>query len=300
MKNPWKRLHGWIDDYRLLALRREVEAELTRSLGRELLLRPAGGGRGHNRVFLAVDRATAAEILATVRIPLPWRQHVPAESLSCRTVLPGEERVLREARVCTELAAVNVAPRPLRSSHTFYAGEHLPWSRLKDVVRRDAHAVWGILPAVLRVLRSMHRRGIAHLDLNCGNVLVSPDRRQVRLIDFEYAPAPGVGAGQLQAFDLLRLLHSLLRPRRASVALLADVPRLLGMIATDAPHLIGICRSQLPPDGFEQLQRSGRLGAEIVNLLCSRRPAPAIPEIPDHGEFGISSVRMASGTKVSV
>lgn len=80
----------------------------------------------------------------------------------------------------------------------FFAGD-----RLDALTATEAKRV---MPLVVEKVQRMMRRGIVHNDLHGGNILVSPDRKEVRLIDFgNHCIDTRAPAALLQAMYLIKL-----------------------------------------------------------------------------------------------
>jgi serine/threonine protein kinase len=118
----------------------------------------------------------------------------------------------------------------------FLANQFLPWPRVSEVLKRSSDCLWIVLPKVLAAVRRMHDRGIVHMDLNCGNLLISPDLQSVVIIDFEYAPHHQMVSFDQQRFDYLRLAHNLLKRRRGRAAALTDPHRFVELFSRFAPE----------------------------------------------------------------
>ena len=85
----------------------------------------------------------------------------------------------------------------------------------------------------------MHDFGIAHLDLNSGNLLVEELGPGILIIDFEFGPATWVAWEQQMAFDYLRLLDDFLRPRRGGQALMNESGRMIAILEGVVPKAVG-------------------------------------------------------------
>jgi serine/threonine protein kinase len=125
---------------------------------------------------------------------------------------------------------------------------------------------------VLDAVQRMHELGITHLDLNCGNVLVSPDLSRVALIDFEYAPVHGLSFHDQQRFDLLRLAHNLLKPRRGRDAAFSDPGAFVASFARSIPSPDGSSTVNLDPAGFHRVFDHAAIGRQLSDLLGVEAP----------------------------
>src|SRR5262245_25156588 len=132
----------------------------------ELFLAQSGG----RRVVVKVardDRPGASEALAAEASVLAKLAGSPAPRLIGRTQLRGRDALVIEHIDLPVLrAAIAAEPRP--------------------VLDRLALAL-----AVCRAVAWVHDAGLVHADLTPDNILVDPDRRAVRLIDFGLAAPAG-------------------------------------------------------------------------------------------------------------
>lgn len=230
MNSPGRLLRSWLNHLRLRDQVREVEWQLGLALRRSVQLVPARTGGGFDSIYFARTRRAPHRFVASVRINCPWKTTTPDEPLLPRRVLDGPARIRREATAYRRLAADGLTPRLLVQSSGWLANEWLPWIRVADVLRRDESALWTMLPAVLDSIRRMHELGVVHMDLNCGNLMLTPDAAAVTLIDFEYEPVAGLPENECRAFDLLRLVHNLLKPRRGRDEILRHPERFADLI----------------------------------------------------------------------
>lgn len=185
----------------------------------------------------------------------------------------GESRLRLEHDAYRQLAPLGLSPQPLLLSHDFSLNSWVSGERLADVLRADPDAVWLWLPAQLTCLQQIHTAGVLHLDANCGNWLVDVNRDQPYLIDFEYAPGIGWSESELQAFDYVRLLHDLVRPRRAGPALLKNTDKFGELLRTLVPRNAARSMSTLPESCFRRLRESPGIWKQIERLMsCTTGP----------------------------
>jgi serine/threonine protein kinase len=229
MTSPRRLVKAWWKQRRMRDIVADSEWQLGIALKHSVRL-VAARTNGYDCIYRAHSRRWPESVIACVRLNCPWRDARPDEPHLPRLPLAGPHRIAREASVYRCLAADGLTPRLLVQSETYLANEWLPWPRLADLLRKDDECIWHALPAVLRAIRSAHHLGEVHMDLNCGNVLLDPATGAVRLIDFEYAPVSQLNAAQLQAFDFLRLMHNLLKPRRGRRQILNSTARFAEMI----------------------------------------------------------------------
>lgn len=185
----------------------------------------------------------------------------------------GDSRLKLEYHAYRQLAPLGLSPQPLLLSHDFSLNSWVSGQRLADVLRSDPDVVWIWLPAQLSCLQKMHSAGVFHLDANCGNWLVDTAREQPYLIDFEYAPGTGWSELELQAFDYIRMLHDLVRPRRAGPALLKNTEKFGELLQTLVPRDAARSMSALPDSCFRRLRESPAIWKQIDRLMsCTTGP----------------------------
>ena len=236
MMYPLRILNAWIDHQRLHERCRHVEWQLSLLLKQSIALVPTCSGGGLDRIFLAQTRSWPMQTLACVRMNCPWRNEETIASHLPRIPLPARRRIAREARVYEQLAPLGLAPELMARGEFFLANQFLPWPRVSEVLKRNPERLWIVLPKVLSAIRRMHDSGIVHMDLNCGNLLISPNFASVAIIDFEYAPRHHMVTFDQQRFDFLRLAHNLLKRRRGRAAALSEPRRFVDLFSRFAPE----------------------------------------------------------------
>jgi len=236
MNSPLRMLNAWMDYLRLQERCRHVEWQLSLVLKQSIILVPSCAGGGFDRIFFAQTRSCPVKTVACVRMNCPWRDQEASVPHLPRIPLPAQRRISREARVYEQLAPLGLAPELMARGEFFLANQFLPWPRVSEVLKRSSDCLWIVLPKVLSAVRRMHDRGIVHMDLNCGNLLISPDFESVMIIDFEYAPQHHMVRFDQQRFDFLRLAHNLLKRRRGRTAALADPHRFVQLFSQFAPE----------------------------------------------------------------
>ena len=236
MRSPLRLLNAWIDHQRLSERRSLVEWQLGIILKQSVTLLPTVSGSGFDRIYLAQTNSRPSTTIACVRMNCPWRGIPPEQAQLPRKPLKAAQRIARETRAYDVLAPLGIAPRLIARGENFLANHWLPWPRLSEVLKRSPGCLWRALPPVLIAVRKMHSRGVVHMDLNCGNLLISPDFGSVALIDFEYAPLTGMTFFDQQRFDYLRLAHNILKPRRGREAAMRDPLRFVESFARVAPE----------------------------------------------------------------
>ncbi len=213
--------------------RREVARSLSDALGHPVTLTPASLG-GYDDVLYARHQGRT---LALVRVVNPhktslWINRKRAEGPVVS--LAPELRVSRESSAYATLAPLGLAPRPLWTADDAVACEHLTMPRASEVLRGSPSSVLRALDLIFAGIRTMHDRGVTHLDLNLSNVLLSLDASRVVFIDFEYGPSPDADVHTQRAYDYLRLINSCLRRRRGGHFLANDYSRLSDMLVAHA------------------------------------------------------------------
>jgi tRNA A-37 threonylcarbamoyl transferase component Bud32 len=234
--SPLRLLDAWIDHRRLIRECGVVEYRLGRILERDVTLSPASNGGGQDRIFFAKTRRAPGFSVASVRMNCPWRTGELAEPSLPRIALSAVQRLTREARCYERLSEERLSPELIEIGPHYLANTYLHWRRLSHVLKQCSANLWPLLPVVLDAVRRMHHRGVTHMDLNCGNVLIAPNFREAAFIDFEYAPAHRLLRFDQQRFDFLRLAHDLLKPRRGREAAFRHPARFVSLFAQFVPE----------------------------------------------------------------
>ena len=267
MISPMRVLSAWIDYQRLRERCLEVEWQLSIVLKQEVWLVPNFSSGGTDRIFLAQTRRYPARTLACVRMSCPWRDNRTPEPHLARVQLTAPRRIARESRVYDRLAPLQITPALIARGEHFLANQFLPWPRASEVLRKDPETLWRILPKALEAIRKMHAHGVVHLDLNCGNLLVSPDFSNVAIIDFEFAPLKDMTAFDQQRFDFLRFAHNLLKRRRGRDAAFREPHRFVDLFAQFAPESGFGLPDLLNPIGFSRVLENHAIANGLKELL---------------------------------
>lgn len=267
MMAPLRYLNAWIDHQRLHRRSAQVEWQLSFVLRCPVFLQPTCTGGGYDRIFRVLRTGRSHHPLASVRMNCPWRDKVPAEPLLPRIALPAQRRISRESRCYEKLAPLGIAPELIARGEYFLANQYLPWRRVSDVLRQSSASLWPVLPVILEAVRRMHAADVVHMDLNCGNLLISPDFRRVVMIDFEYAPKHDMLQFDQQRFDLLRLAHNLLKPRRGRDAAFRHPDRFIRIFREFAPESGFGVPDALPSSGFSRVLEHPEIAAAFQDLF---------------------------------
>ncbi|MFI6640029.1 class III lanthionine synthetase LanKC [Streptomyces sp. NPDC050504] len=231
-------------------------------------------------------------------------------------------RLGRERAALETLAGLGVAPEPrdwfTLGDHSFLVMEFLEGSPLNSFFARrhpllavepDPKKVadyteWAlrILGAVEEAVAAVHGRGLVFNDLHMFNIMVSPDERTVRLLDFEAAipvaehrgqamAHPGfVAPGDREGFDVDRYALACLR-----LALFVPMTTLLAVDRTKAAHLAEVAEELFPglPDGFLAQAVEvigGGAGEGGPAGTAAARPGPYLSVRPDERPGGRESM----------
>lgn len=264
MKMLMRRLDAWIDSQRLTTTRLSVADQLGFVLGRPVQLLPTTGGGGQDRIFVARTITGPHRLLAAVRIPCDWKSRPQVEPFLPRETLSPLQRIARESAVYERLSVHGLAPRLIARGTQFLANDYLPWERVSEVLRRDESVLWRVLPHMLRAVGAMHSLGVCHMDLNCGNILVSPERNRIVFIDFEYSPSRQLNQVDRFRFDYLRLAHNVLKPRRGRRLAFENPLRFVRMFAEYAPQAASGIPESLSPAAYSRLLDHPTIAAGFV------------------------------------
>jgi len=123
-----------------------------------------------------------------------------------------------------------LSPKPLWRNDRAMACSWVPWGRLSRLLTRERDQFWPMMKLTMPLIARMHQSGVIHLDLNLGNLLVSPEKSQVMVIDFEFGEVDWVTIGQQKAFDYLRFIDDGLKKRRGGDVLKSAPEKLVGLL----------------------------------------------------------------------
>lgn len=303
MRSPAQLVSLWWKRHQMRDQIATVSVQLASALGNSIRLQvvPHSGG-GADAIFLVhraidFDRRRRCDPVAVVRVASTDGDFVPDEPELPRIALLTKQRIEREAAAYQMLAPLGRSPELLIRGDDFLANTWLPGTRASAILRRSEEAIWDLLPLVLTAIRAMHAQDVVHMDLNCGNLLVSPDQTAVAFIDFEYAPASQLSPHSQRAFDYLRFAHNLLKPRRGLNAILKQPDRFVRCFA-DAVDRCDCQPDELPSACMNRLDRHNviREGFEhLFGFPASAGPRAAgrqrlsIPERTVHPESRAAS-----------
>jgi serine/threonine protein kinase len=149
-------------------------------IGRFELLRKLGGGL-QGMVYLAWDPELARQVALKVLTGLDGHDR------------QATNRVLDEARIVAGISHPNLVPLFEAFTHAnrpVLVFEYVPGTTLRDTLRErgrfDERAALSLLVRVAAALKCAHDRGIVHLDLNPGTIMIDGDGRP-RVMDFGLA-----------------------------------------------------------------------------------------------------------------
>lgn len=186
---------------------------------------------GYGQVWQGVATTRLADMVRRLRYPVPRRPVVP---LGTRVAIKFQEardkqnleRAIRESQAHVRLykTTVGIVPRLYASGYDHAAGMHVSVMELVTGESLHKYLLKNTLKAAMfvkieRAIVSMWRMGLAHVDLNPGNILVRPDGT-VTIIDFglaEALPKTLVPRSEKNALDQAyqeRLLNYLKRTKK--------------------------------------------------------------------------------------
>lgn len=250
MRSPLRWLKRRIELLRVSERRRELCEQLSKEFDQELKLVPASTKGGYDEIYYA---RSSADIIAVVRVNSPYKTiSDPIGPKDPGIPLAPLDRIEREWEAYSKLSTEGLSPTPLWRIEDAMACSWLPWDRLSRVLTSTPAQLWPVLELTLPTIAHMHRLGVAHLDLNLGNLLIDANREKVAVIDFEFGPVPWVTLPQQMAFDYLRLLDDCCKPRRGGKHLLANPENLLPLLKELVPTEIAEAPMAF---AFEKLQR---------------------------------------------
>ncbi len=278
MRFPGRALLRWKQRYVARHRAGEVRKQLTQIFGQSIRLQFVVTGGGTDLIYQAHLADSPKTVVACVRLGQECLSLTPDEPNLPRRMLSMTTRIEREADIYRRLAPEKVTPRLLAQSTDFLANEWLPWPRLSDVLRNREASLWDVLPLVFEHVARMHSAGIMHLDLNCGNILVSRDLSAVAFIDFEYGPPDDLPTATLQAFDYVRHTHNLLKRRRGLDEVCGAPQRYIDLLLRYIPFPEKPVLRQLHPECFDRIRRLPIL-AEGFRELFGELPANAVRSV---------------------
>ncbi|SDK01717.1 class III lanthionine synthetase LanKC [Streptomyces indicus] len=246
-------------------------------------------------------------------------------------------RLERERAALERLGGLGVAPGVrdwlLVDGHRFLVMDHLPGSTLNSFFARrhpllavdpDPEAVarytdWalGILRAVERALDAVHGRGLVFNDLHMFNIMVAPDERTVKLLDFEAATPVEEHRGQAIAHpgfiapaDRTGFAVDHYALACLKLALFVPMTTLLAVDRGKAAHLAEIACGQFPDLPREFLDEAVRVieGSEGVEKVVGKstgargrhaEPPRRTPREPAAGDWPRSRDELAAAILAS-
>ncbi len=233
MRSPMRWFRRYAELRRLAPRRRTLEADLTALWGAPCTLIPASTKGGYDQIYYAVGGGVRR---AVVRVNNPYKtQHDPIGPRDPGVPLGSAARLAREWDAYSRLFPRGLSPQPLWRTEDAITCAWLDGQRASDVLASQHARVWTVGAAVLQATRRMHDAGVVHLDLNLGNFLLCGPDAVPAVIDFEFGPVDWVTPDQQMAFDYLRVIDDLLRPRRGGRVLLTDPGRLVSILRDTVP-----------------------------------------------------------------
>lgn len=149
-------------------------------IGRFELLRKLGGGL-QGMVYLARDPELERQVALKVLTGMDGKDR------------QATSRVLDEARIVAGISHPNLVPLFEAFTHAdrpVLVFEYVPGTTLRDTLRArgrfEEREALSLLVRVAAALKCAHDRGIVHLDLNPGNIMIDGDARP-RVMDFGLA-----------------------------------------------------------------------------------------------------------------
>ncbi|HRI76833.1 MAG TPA: hypothetical protein PLX33_07590 [Alphaproteobacteria bacterium] len=233
-----------IGEFRIAPRRAEVAAALQTHFSLpaqpQLLL---SGSRGHDSIYRV---AHAGKTLGMLRLVNPYRKRKkPAANMPFVSV-GTDRRAAREYEACQAGAAAGLTPNPVWHATDALCCDYMPLSPLHARLEKNGAAAWDLIVPVTQALRRLHALGVVHADVSLANTLGDDTLAQIVFVDFEYEPAPYIGAGAARLYDYLRLVESswkfLPQDKRSLpqnwLALLSDIAREEGIVRADVAPLL--------------------------------------------------------------
>lgn len=234
MPSPHRWLRRRIDHARLKERKRELEREFTEHYGRICRFIPARAKGGYDEIYYAIS---GRKRIAVVRINSPHKQvNDPIGPLDPGVPLGPSQRLEREWRSYKILHPMGLSPEPIWRTHDCIACSWLPWQRASETLVNHHNLTWKIMNLSFQAIQRMHSAGVIHLDLNTGNLLFDEAGSSVVFIDFEFGPVGWVTLEQQMAFDYLRLIDDLVKPRRGGRVILQNAEEMVLLLNAAVPE----------------------------------------------------------------
>jgi len=246
---------------------KNIQDELSQHLGKKLILTNRNAKGANAESFLAMSNKV---ICASLRITNLQK------SSSIKTIKPhaikfrlnGKERIQFEHDSYKYLSSYSLSPKPIYLTDKFLACEYINGLKLSLLIKMDPGSAWWILEQGLTLVRRMHELGVAHLDLNLGNIICSHCDKKLFVIDFEYLPNPQITTNTLYLIDYLLFLNDLLRLKRGGKTLLRDIPRLIGNIESKIPIDVRMTELNLNLN-FKNLRKNRSIFNQLQQVIPS-------------------------------
>lgn len=228
MPSPLRWICRRIEIHKIGDRRKEIEAELASEWSKPVRLVPASAKGGYDEIFYLLERK---QRIGMVRLNSPFKKDIdPITPLDPSVPLGPAARLEREWSAYKALSEHGLSPEPLWRTRDAIATSWLPAERLSMRLAGHREEFWTHLFPTMKAVRSMHDSGITHLDLNTGNLLVSPNGGRIFVIDFEFGPVEWLRKNQEFAFDYLRLIDDFTKPRRGGRQMLEKIDRLIDVL----------------------------------------------------------------------
>jgi hypothetical protein len=206
MRTLKRHVRRWVAEKRIAVRRREVAAQVSGFLGEPVEL-VRTGAKGHDSVYYAVS---AGKTLGVVRLLNPFLSRAAPRPDMPFVSLDPARRLDHEWNAYTALGSQELSPRALWRCHDATLCSYVPSPRFSQLLEADPPCLWKLVELAAVSLRKFHSTGLSHMDSCFANLLGDGDAPPM-WIDFEYAPAAGIGRQTAQAYDYLRLVESSLK-----------------------------------------------------------------------------------------
>ncbi len=259
--------------------RLEIEAEFSAFRGTPVELVPARSKGGYDQIYHAMEDGRR---IAVVRVNSPHkRQDDPIGPDDPGVPLGPQQRLDREWDAYSKLFPLGLSPEPLWRTGDAIACSWIRWRRASLLLVKRKRLTWSIIGRALSAISRMHGAGVIHLDFNTGNFLMQKTGPGIAIIDFEFGPVSWVDENQQRAFDYLRLVNDVLRPRRGGKIVLTDPGRLEILLDKSVPEQV-----RAVPLGF-CLRRLNHIGRHPDVLDALLRIFPRLREEGNHRDDSI-------------
>ncbi len=173
----------------------------------------------------------------------------------------------REWDVYSSLSDIGLAPTPLWRGKDAAMFSYVDWPRVSSQLISHPDRFWPLMERIIPAVRRLHDQGIAHLDLNLGNILADEKSEQIAFIDFEFVPTDGLSLEQQFSFDYLNLVRVSTRRRRGGNYLRANPSRLVQILDQNVDERARTVDLDFAEDWLKPIDRIPELRSSLRSVF---------------------------------